>query len=64
MNTSDAEASFVELAKKRLAELSPLFAKALKDAGLEGHPIELFFFPVPSVTKLRDLFQEKIGWSS
>lgn len=63
IDASNAEVKFVELAKKRLAELSPLLAKALKNAGLEGHPVELFFFPVPSVTNLRDLFQTKIGWS-
>lgn len=63
MNPSEAEAKFAELAKKRLSELSPLLANALKSAGLEGHPIELFFFPVPSVAEMRDLFQDKIGWS-
>ena len=40
----------------------PLEQQALKDAGLEGRPVELFFFPLPSVQDLRDAFQEKIGW--
>ncbi len=59
---SGAEAKFVKLAKTKLDELAPRLAKAVKAAGLDGRPIEMFFFPVPSVQELRDLFQDKIGW--
>ncbi len=57
-----AEAEFVKLAEERLLAVAPKLAKALTEAGLDGRPIELFFFPVPSVQELRNIFQEKIGW--
>jgi hypothetical protein len=56
------EALFAELAKTKLQELAPTLAKALKTAGLDKHPVEIFFFPVPSVDDLRNTFQKKIGW--
>ncbi len=58
----NAEAQFIQIAKTKLEELAPNIADAVKTAGLEGRPIEIFFFPVPSVQDLRDLFQAKIGW--
>jgi hypothetical protein len=63
LDASKAEGEFTQLAQQRLAELAPKLAEALKGAGLEGRPIELFFFPVPSVDKLREIFQAKIGWT-
>lgn len=57
-----AEEKLIAEAKKALAELSAPLAKAIKTANLVGQPIEIFFFPVPSVQELRDLFQAKIGW--
>jgi hypothetical protein len=57
-----AESEFVELAKKRLQTLGPTLAKAFTAAGLDKQPMEIFFFPVPSVKDLRDTFQQKIGW--
>jgi uncharacterized protein DUF1837 len=57
-----AEAEFVKLAEAKLKELAPKLATTLKAANLANRPIEIFFFPVPSVQELRDLFQAKIGW--
>jgi hypothetical protein len=62
LNSAKAEGEFVKLAQKSLAQVAPKLAKALKAASLGSQPVELFFFPVPSVQELRDLFQEKIGW--
>lgn len=59
---NNAEEKFSELAKKKLKEIVPLLAKKLADNKLNSVPIEIFFFPVPSVQTFRDLFQEKIGW--
>lgn len=58
-----AEEKFAALARAQLAKLAPTAAKAIKSAGLAGLPIEIFFFPVPSVQEFRDLFQAKIGWT-
>lgn len=57
------EQKFTEMATKKLKEISPLLAKALIDAKLENHPMEVFLFPVPSVKDMRDIFQQKIGWN-
>lgn len=57
-----AEEKFSALAQERLAALAPQVARKLKGCGLAGHPVELFFFPVPSVEGFRDMFQDKIGW--
>ncbi|WP_245339553.1 DUF1837 domain-containing protein [Rhizobium sp. CIAT894] len=57
-----AEEKFSALAQDRLADLAPQVARKLKDCGLAGHPVELFFFPVPSVERFREIFQDKIGW--
>jgi hypothetical protein len=59
---AQADAEFAKLAADELKRAAPLLAKAFKSAGLASEPIELFFFPVPSVRELRDLFQNKIGW--
>jgi len=58
----EAEAEFVKLAEAKLKELAPKLATTIKGANLANRPIEIFFFPVPSVQELRDLFQAKIGW--
>lgn len=57
-----AESQFVTLAKTEIGKLAPKTAAAIKAAHLDGRPIEIFFFPVPSVQQLRDYFQTKIGW--
>jgi Cap4 SAVED domain len=58
----DAEKHFSALAQAKLEKLAPTLAAALKKAKLDNQPIELFFFPVPAVQDLRDIFQTKIGW--
>jgi Cap4 SAVED domain len=59
-----AEAKFCEFARENLSALAQKLSTSLKDAGLGDQPIEMFFFPVPSVQQLRDLFQAKIGWKA
>ncbi len=56
---TDPETQFRQLATARLTELIPRISDSLK--GITDQ-VEFFFFPVPSVEELRDLFQSKIGW--
>ncbi|GLH79170.1 hypothetical protein SSBR45G_40790 [Bradyrhizobium sp. SSBR45G] len=63
-NSDKAEVQFRSLAEAELAKVAPALEKALTEAGLETQPVEIFFFPVPSVGGFRDLFQKKIGWKS
>lgn len=58
------DAEFIKLAEAKLKELAPKLAGTITAANLANRPIEIFFFPVPSVQELRDLFQAKIGWKS
>lgn len=59
----DLDAKFKSLAIAELRHVGPAFAKALRDADLHRQRVELFFFPVPSVSMLRDHFQNQIGWT-
>lgn len=59
----DPDTNFKTLATAKLREVGPVFARALKNAGLPNQRVELFLFPVPSVSVLRDLFQNQIGWT-
>ncbi|ABE61996.1 hypothetical protein Nham_1151 [Nitrobacter hamburgensis X14] len=59
----DLDTNFKTSATAKLREVGPIFAKALTDAGLANQRVELFLFPVPSVSVLRDLFQNQIGWT-
>lgn len=59
-----AEGKFCQLARDQLNAMSEKMGARLKQAGLAGQPIEMFFLPLPSVQQLRDLFQTKIGWKS
>ncbi|MDK1492957.1 DUF1837 domain-containing protein [Sinorhizobium sp. 7-81] len=56
------DAVFRKLAEEKLKSASVDLAQALKDKGLNHQPVEMFFMPVPSVARLRELFQDKIGW--
>ncbi len=58
----NAEEDFKQLAHTKLVEVAPKIASALKNKGMEHQPVEMFIMPVPSVGRLRDLFQDKIGW--
>lgn len=61
-DADSAEAKFAGLAQEKLKEIAPKVSSKLVEAGLAGRPLEIFFFPVPSVQEFRDLFQTKIGW--
>ncbi|WP_333781334.1 DUF1837 domain-containing protein [Rhodopseudomonas palustris] len=59
---NNAEATFQQLAEEHLKTLSPTITTKLTAAGLDDQTIELFFFPLPSVQRFRDVFQKHIGW--
>ena len=59
---ADVDAIFEALLIGELEKASPKIAAALKAGKIDDRLIEIFFFPVPSVQELRDLFQAKIGW--
>lgn len=61
--TGDApDDQFRALAIEKLRVVGPAFADALTKADLPHQKVELFLLPVPSVTALRDQFQDQIGW--
>lgn len=60
---NNANQVFSQLAAKCLTEVGISMATALKKANLETNHVELFLLPVPSVEKLRDRFQDRIGWT-
>ncbi len=61
-SANDVEDEFRKLAHAKLADVAPKIASALKSKGMIHQPVEMFIVPVPSVGRLRDLFQDKIGW--
>ena len=62
LDADDPEEKFCRLACAKLAEVGPKIESALKSKGLAHQPVEMFILPVPSVERLRELFQDKIGW--
>jgi len=60
--TGDAQAEFRKLALVKLDEAAPKIANALKDKGMAHQAVEMFIVPVPSIARMRELFQDKIGW--
>lgn len=58
----DAEKEFLTLALAKLKEVAPKIATTLKNKGMAHQPVEMFIIPVPSIARLRELFQDKIGW--
>jgi len=58
----NAEEEFRKQALAKLDDVAPKIATALKDKGMMHQPVEMFLIPVPSVGRLRELFQDKIGW--
>lgn len=58
------EAEFKRRVVDHLSLTEPKLSKALKNANIDNREMEVFFFPVPSVQQLRDLFQAKIGWNN
>lgn len=59
----DAEELFRARALAKLDEVAPRIASALTGKSLAHQPVELFLIPVPSVSRMRELFQDKIGWT-
>lgn len=66
-----AKEDSAEVDKKFCAEIISALHKAsdklgdmLTKEGLDSENMEIFFFPMPSVSDFRDLFQDKIGWIS
>jgi len=57
-------AAFEAAALAKLAQVGPELAQAFQDADLAHQRIELFLMPVPSVSDLRTLFQNRIGWTT
>jgi hypothetical protein len=47
----------------KLREAAPKIAQTFRDANLAHLRIELFLMPVPSVSDLRTVFQNHIGWT-
>ncbi len=58
----DTEKEFQKLALAKLKEVAPQIATALRNNGMAHQPVEMFIIPVPSVARLRELFQDKVGW--
>lgn len=57
------QAQFEALAIEELRKAGSSFAAALTAAGLPNQRVELFLMPVPSVSVMRDRFQQHIGWT-
>lgn len=57
-------AAFEAAALAKLVEVGPKLAEAFKTAGLAHQRVEMFLMPVPSVSDLRTLFQNRIGWTT
>jgi hypothetical protein len=57
----EPEEIFQISAREKLAELGPVMATALQNAGLGRTHVELFFLPLPSVDAARDRFNAFIG---
>lgn len=60
--SGDAEADFRQSALAKLDEIAPKIAAALSNKGMAHQAVEMFIIPVPSVARMRELFQDKIGW--
>jgi hypothetical protein len=61
-SSCDALAEFRKLALAKLEDVAPKITDALKEKGMAHQPVEMFIIPVPSVARMRELFQDKIGW--
>ena len=61
LTPATADDVFRERARTQLEKSAADFASALRKAGLEHRPIELFLLLLPSVEQLRKSFQARIG---
>lgn len=59
----DAEAEFAKLLDTALPNLVERLDDALNDAKVPSHALHLFLLPVQSVAKMRERFQNRIGWT-
>lgn len=55
---------FSEMLRASIIASAKILDSQIKDAGLSHHLMEVFFFPVPSVSALRVEFQNLIGWKN
>lgn len=59
----EIESKFTAELCASLKEYAEYLDSTLSADGVKDHAIEVFFMPVPSISDLRKLFQDKIGWS-
>jgi hypothetical protein len=59
----EVETKFLAELLTALAAYAEQLDKALEKHGIKKHSVEVFFLPVPSVEDMRNLFQDKIGWT-
>jgi hypothetical protein len=64
VSTEKFEEKFCSDVLAKLPGMAERLSEAMKKQSLQSEIIEIFFFPVPSVQELRDLFQAEIGWNS
>ncbi len=62
LDPDEVEVKFSAELCTALTDYAARLDKAFEKYGVMKHSIEVFFLPVPSVEKMRDLFQDKIGW--
>lgn len=60
----DAELEFKSIAEKELFVLSKKLDSVMEGHRLEHREMEIFFFPLPSVSLMRNMFQQRIGWGA
>jgi hypothetical protein len=58
------EAEFCKLLDVSVSKASVKLCDELVDAGIHQHEMEVFFLPFESVNRLREEFQNSIGWKS
>ncbi len=58
------EVTFAEQIESELPDLIKRIDAALDAHAVPSHDLHLFFLPVPSIVKMRERFQMRIGWTS
>jgi hypothetical protein len=64
LDPDEVEAKFSAELRTALIDYVARLDKAFEKHGVKKHSIEVFFLPVPSIEKMRSLFQDKIGWTA
>lgn len=62
VSAADIESFFVSQLSTEVGKAISTLEKLLSANGISHHQMEVFFLPVESVSKLRDDWQNKIGW--